>query len=243
MRGKGSLVGAAARVGKATDGGTLEARLRELGARLLPPEPQDRDGKPLTYEIPAPLRLEATLTEPQRVERCAAAYRAVLLRRFGIKSAYMRRSALEPHAHYARLAVLSLSMQEARIAPLAWVIFSFDRWTHTPRGKDKRSPPPAKWVWSPKRWKEQRAWLEEERYDAVELRTAPEAQALYTDWRNLWIELMQRAPETREELAAIVDRWFPGNSWEQRLARARTQTWDYQARVQRELAAGGWPWL
>jgi hypothetical protein len=233
-----------ARVGSLGDGSSIEARIRQLGARLLPPEPRARDGKPLQYEIPPPRLLEPSTTPQQRVKVLAAAYRAVLERRYGVKSRYFVGSAaLESHKDFNKLSELGAQMVTCKVAPLAWVLFSFDDWTHTPLGKDKRTPPPTKWVWAKKRWKEQQDRFSEERYTSVQLRWAPEAETLWTDWRCMWVDLMRAAPTTREGVAQVVDRWFPGETYEQRLTRARSQTWEWQARVDREMADGGWPWL
>lgn len=232
------------RVGRLGDGSSVEQRVRQLGARLLPPEPRTRDGKPLQYEIPPPRLIDPSATPQQRVKMLAAAYRAVLKRRYGITSRYFEGSAaLESHKEFPKLAALAALMVDAKVAPLAWVLFSFDAWTHTPLGEGKRCAPPTKWVWSKKRWKEQQDRFWEDRYSVVESRTAPLAHQLWTDWRIMWVELMLSAPEDRSGVAAVVDRWFPGESFETRLTRARSQTLEYQARVDREAAEGGWPWL
>lgn len=226
-----------ASVGSRGDGGAVEARLRELGQRLIPPEPVVPP-----VEVPEPRRLTSELTEPQRVEFLAAAYRAVVARRYSVKSNYMARGQLDVHAHYVRLVALSSEMLEAGVAPLAWVIFSFDRWRQSAKGASGRSPPPTKWVWSKKRWREAQAWFREERYVGVELRATPLARELYADWRALWTELMIKNPSTRQEVAAVVDRYFPGRSWEERLLSARQEQRVSQARVDREVANGGWPY-
>ena len=232
------------RVGSLGDGASVEQQIRRLGARLLPPEPRTRQGKPLEYEIPPPRLIAPEATPQQRVKMLASAYRAVLKRRYGITSRYFEGSAaLESHKEFPKLASLSAQMFDARVAPLAWVLFSFDAWTHTPLGEWKRAAPPTKWVWSKKRWKEQQDRFWEDRYAVVESRTAPLALQLWSDWRVMWLDLMRVAPTTREGVAAVVDRWFPGISYEDRLTRARSQTLEYQARVDREAAEGGWPWL
>ncbi len=232
------------RVGSLGDGASVEQRIRRLGARLLPPEPRTRAGKPLDYEIPPPRLIAPETTPQQRVKMLAAAYRAVLKRRYGITSRYFEGSAaLESHKEFPKLVALAAQMVDAKVAPLAWVLFSFDAWTHTPLGEGKRSSPPTKWVWSKKRWKEQQDRFWEDRYAVVESRTAPLALQLWIDWRFMWCELMHAAPTAREGVAVIVDRWFPGSSYEDRLTRARSQTLEYQARVDREAAEGGWPWL
>lgn len=216
-------------------------RLRELAGTYIPPEPRTSRGEPLVVEVPEPRRLSAELTEPERVEWLARAYRAVLERRYGLKSSYMRRSQLDNHEHYARLVWLSGELLRESVPPLSWVIFSFDLWRLSSIGAQGKRPPPTRWVWSRKRWREQRERYEESRYSEVELRTPPEAAQLYADWRCLWLELVQRAPNSRAGVVEIVDRWFPGDSWEARLSRARSQVWEYQARVDNEVGAGGWP--
>jgi hypothetical protein len=231
-------------VGTLADGTEVERRIREIGSRLLPPEPLSRDGRPLCYEIPPPRLLPEGATPQQCVKALATAYRAVLKRRYSITSHYMLgAAALESHKDYPRVAELGMLMLEQKVAPLAWVLYSFDSWTHTPKGLGKRTPPTSKWVWSKKRWREQRERFEEERYTSIELRTAPEAMQLWKDWKLMWFELLRSAPMTREGVAQICDKWFPGDSYETRLARARSQTWEWQARVDREAADGGWPWL
>lgn len=223
----------------------MEARLKALGSRLIPPEPLTREGRALIVEIPAPKLLSSSFTEQQRVEFLANAYRAVLKRRFSINSPYLRSAtlALESHPDYPRLVSLSAAMLEENAAPLAWVAFSFDAWSHTPKGVGKSRPPPAKWVWSINRWKKHLAWFKEAAYSGVELRTPPEAKALWLDWRHMWVELMHTAPETRAQLASTVEKWFPGDAYEKRLSRARAQAWEWQTRVDDEVAKGGWPWL
>jgi hypothetical protein len=233
-----------ASVGTAASGGELEQSIRALGVRLIPAEP-----KVDPVVIPEPPKLPALLSHPSRapgrVEFLAAGYRAVLFRRYGLRSKYMIKSQLDSHAHYERLDKLGLELYHEGIAPLAWVIFGFDLWACSDRGRSGKSPPAAKWIWSKKRWRDedQRTRFHEARYCETELRAAPEARALYADWRMMWIELMVRAPSTREEVAAIVEKWFPGKEYERRLSRARVQTWELQTKVDQEMAAGGWPLL
>lgn len=230
-------------VGRCSDGAVVEARIRALGARLIPPEPLGRDHKPLCVEIPAPRRLEPTSTPQQRVQALAGAYRTALLRRYQITSRYMRTPglALEGHKDYAKLVKFADGLIAAAVAPVAWVLFSFDAWVGTPLGAERRSPPPAKWVWSIKRLREQGDRVDADRYAEPALRTTPEAAELWADWRCMWLELLRVAPVTRDQIALIVDRWFPGETYESRLARARAQTWQWQASVDQEIAAGEWP--
>ena len=139
------------RLGCLGDGSSVEQRIKQLGTRLLPPEPRTRDGKPLQYEIPPPRLIDPAATPQQRVKMLAAAYRAVLKRRYGITSRYFEGSAaLESHKEFPKLVALAALMVDAKVAPLAWVLFSFDAWTHTPLGEGKRAAPPTKWVWSKK---------------------------------------------------------------------------------------------
>lgn len=234
------------RVGSRTDGAALELRLRELGRRVLPPEPTQSQPGALGYiaplVVPEPQRLSPGLTEPERVERLAAAYRAVLYRRHGLRSRYLTRSRADGHPHYPRLVQLARALLEGNVAPLAWVLFSFDRWLLSPLG-EQGHPPKSGWVWSPKRWKDQKQQeaLAEARYDAPEYRSSPLAATLYTDWRMMWVELIQKAPETREQLLEVVERAFPGETWERRLAAARRQTREMQQKIDEEISQGGWP--
>lgn len=246
IKATGGSKSSAVRIGTVVSSGGLETRLKSLGARLIPPEPVTRDGRVLAVEISPPAKLSAELSEPQRVEFLAASYRAVLARRYRINSQYMRSRthAIEAHPDFPRVAEYAGLMIAEGVAPLGWVLFSFDQWTHTPRGAGKKSPPPAKtWVWSKKRWKERLAWYKDDHYAGVELRTPALAQTLWSDWRCMWVQLMHTAPDTREGVAQIVEAWFPGSSFETRLLQARNDVLQRQVRIDEEIKSGGFPWI
>lgn len=232
------------RVGTLSGPGGVEARLKRLGVRLIPPEPLTRAGRVLAVEVAAPKLLSPESSEPERADMLAQAFVAVLARRYRINRRYLKQGqlALEAHPDYPRLVQLSRDMLEARVAPLGWVLFSFDRWGQTALGKNHKRPPPAKWVWSVKRWRAQLAWYSEGQYAGVELRTPPLACALWRDWRLMWVQLIHQAPDTREALARIVEAWFPGEAYDERLARARSECLERQLYVDMEQAAGRWPW-
>jgi hypothetical protein len=234
---------AAGSVGRRGDGGAIEARIRALGVRLLPPEPLGRDGRPICVEIPPPRRLDPQSTPQQRVKVLAGTYRAVLERRYGIKSRYMHGSAaLEAHKEFPTLVTFAELLLGAGVAPLTWVVYSFDAWRTTPLGLAKR-PPPSRWIWSRKRWREQAERCQEETHVGVSLRTVPEAEQLWADWRCMWLELLRCAPDTREQIAWVVEKWFPEEAFERRLSAARARTWQRQSQIDREVLEGGWPWL
>lgn len=220
------------RIGTRTDGNAVETLILELGTRLLPDAPKVRP-----VEVPPPPRLPPGLSDSERVEWLAQAYRAAFLARSGLASTFLKRSRASGHKLYPRLVLAALELEGAGVPPAAWVAASFDQWAHV---VGRGTPKPA-WVFSAKRWSKFGEWESLHSYCVPEWRTAPKAKALYADWRAMWVDLITTAPTTRPQVAATFERWFPGAAWEERLRAANIEAMYAQAQVDKLVSEGGWP--
>jgi len=58
----------------------------------------------------------------------------------------------------------------------------------------------------------------------------------------MWSELLMQEPADREGVRVIVERWFPGDAWERRVALAQAQAAELKLRVRERVRAGGVLW-
>lgn len=217
-------------------GREVRQRLRALGARLLPPEPT-AELIP-TVRVPAPALIPGEhCSDDDAVAMLARAYRGAVERSFRTASMFMLRGVAREHKDFARLELAARLMREAEIAPAAWVLFSFSVWREF---SGRSGPPPVSFVFSQKRLAERLEWFEQERdrWSSGQMLVTREHRTLAEDHHAMWRELLAYTPDTREGVRVVVERWFPGDSWERRVADARAVASRLQREVEQQVALG-----
>lgn len=221
-------------------GSDLEDRvIAELGARALPPYP----GLGLVPEvaIPAPRPIPPGLADPARVRLLAAAFRSACWLRHALRSPFMLHGRLEVNPAYLTVATAGRKLEALAVPPVAWTLFSFDVWRETVSAD---GPPPTKWTFSVDRIVSRLGWFERERenYCVRRGRSGPLHQELVRDWVAMWRALRSYNPSTRAEVLAVLDSFFPGDSWEARVIAAKAEVVTLQREVDRLLEVGGDLW-
>lgn len=198
-------------------GSWLDGQIAALGARVIPSDPAQL-APPL---VACPLKLRATDAEDYQLAELLQTYKRVTWERTGQESYAHTRGKV---AEKTRAAILkaAASLIEGGIPPAAWCAASFDQFESM---TSSNRPRPA-WVWSAKRLAPEsktRAWYEERResYEGPRQVTVPEFDSLRRDWLRMWQALRGDRPTTAAAVESIVSRYFPRNSYETRLQRAR----------------------
>jgi hypothetical protein len=144
------------------------------------------------------------------------------------------------HKHFGLLLEAAQLLHACEIPPVAWVLFSFDVW---PLTVNAHVPSPS-FVFSPKRIQERHDWFEDSRggYGKVQIKYGNQHIALISSWDGMWDDLLRSRPETRQEVAAVVERWFPGASFEQRVNSAKLEARRLQLEIDRQVIEGAVLW-
>lgn len=203
--------------GDLTDGSAEEGRLRKLGVRILPPYPGEHVIKPAI--VPPPALLPETATYREAVEILAAFYRGALEERFNLKSAFGYGD-VRNMKNYKKFCTTVDAMYRLKIAPAAWVLFSFDVWAEY---SVTDGPPTAVWTFSVSRVESKAVWFQDwvGRYKGGRSYFAEEHIKLVRTWRSMWDELMILRPNDRPGLVAIVEKHFLGDSYEKAVKTAQ----------------------
>lgn len=224
----GSLtpVGAAARLGA---GGGLRLpleghRLKTLGARALPPFPGPDVIKPVV--VPGPAKISPGCSDLEAVKMLVWAYQDSVESRWpGQRCWSFRRGEITKSKHWPLLLAAATRMRELEIAPGAWCLFSADVWREHSTAVSPPPPPPT-FVFAKSRMENRLDWFDDEcdRYRGGRALFAPAHLALAQRWKDLWRDLHKESPQDRPRLLVILERHFPGDSWERGLAQARDET-------------------
>jgi hypothetical protein len=222
-----------------TFGTDVLQRIRALGERALPPMP-DVDMVP-PVRVPSPAKLRVPPMHPaDEVLVLARAYRTVLKQRTGASSLFMLRGDVLTHKDFARLREAAALLRELEVPPVAWVLFSFDVWAEHGPARVRGKPPSVSFVFSQKRIAERFDWFDRERdrYTGTRHFMAPTHRQLCEDHAAMLTELMRLPLESRSEVLAVIDRYFPGDSFERRLNQARAEARKLQDEVTRAVEMG-----
>ena len=239
LRGPSDRSEAHARAGSSLGGlpdPDLRRQIEELGRRLLPPAP---DFGRLAVQVPDPPRLEGVEGD-ERAKLLALAYRGAFERAYDQQSVAFAGGRIGTKMLPTLLRAAD-QLEALRAAPAAWCRFAFEVWAAIPSARGR---PGAAWVYSARLIVSKASWFAERRADlevgAIIL--PPAGRALLEDHRGLWRELMAEAPKSREQVTAIMDRWFPGDSWERRVAAAEAEKRRLQADAVSAIAKGAVLW-
>jgi len=228
--------------GLGVDGSEEAARIRELGKRALPAYPGEGVIKPVVVP-PPPLLPAITSLTSYRVcaEMLAAVYRGALLDRFDLSSYFGFPDIQSNQATYIKLCKVVDLMTLYEIPPAAWVLFSFDVWKQYGA---TGGPPTVAWTFSAPRLTEKRDWFAARRDEYFGGRTyfSEEHLALVQRWRRMWERLMSLRPQTRVELLAVVDEFFPGDSYEKAVEAAQVSSRRLEQYLREAIEDGRMVW-
>ena len=206
-------------LGYAGEGPLIWQEALRLGQRLLPPFPGP-EVVPLVQTKP-PQKLDPALPDIERAEFLCGAYRAAFEARYPDLGScwYGTRGDLKSYRDYGKMLRCAELFVEFDIAPLAWVLFSLDVWA----AYIGRGPATVSFVFTEARIRERREWFEQEEctYTATRTLFTDEHRDLMQRWRDMQQEILLARPKTRDELAGVVDKHFPGDAYEVAVERAK----------------------
>lgn len=224
--------------GQRTDGAAEEARLLALGDRVLPPYP----GSSLVplARVPAPPLLSDAQTEIEHVQRLGLLWRNALSHRIG-RSSYFMVKGRDTAGQRTLLMRAAAMMRTSAIPPAAWILWNLDWWLSEPR---RPKVPTPGFVFSPNRLEKHGPWFHDEKlaYMGGAIRPGPQHLRLIADWGAMWGCLLRERPETRDTLAAAVERFFPGDDYDVRLRAATVEARAIQRQMDALVQAGGIIW-
>lgn len=206
------------------------ARLEALGVRAIPPRPDASLIK--AVRTPSPPKVAPTATDQEAAATLLATYWGMVDTKWpGIKRA---RKPGDPRKNksYKALVRAAHVMREEGIAPSSWCLFSADAWRAAALTE---GPPTVAFVFSENRLRERLDWFAESEanYDGHTVIYSPEWMHLASLHREMWRHLTRENPENRLRLLEVVDRFFPGDTYDRLLDRARNA----QAKLQRDVDA------
>lgn len=199
-------------------GSWLDGEIAKLGGRVIPADPAQLAPPP----VACPLKLSRHDDEDFQLAELLRVYKRVTWERTAQESHAYARGKVPDSMRTRALAGAALLIEGA-IPPAAWCVASFDQFESM---TSSNRPRPA-WVWSAKRIAPEsktRVWYEERResYEGPRQVTVPEFDLLRRDWLRMWQALRAQRPLIAETtIAATVARYFPGNSFDTRLQKAR----------------------
>lgn len=141
-----------------------------------------------------------------------------------------------------QLLAAAARMREYQIAPAAWCMFSCDVWLDA---QITEGPPTVAFVFSAQRLTERLGWFEDARarYVGGTVLLSGELRLLAQKHADMWREILRESPQERPSLQVIVDRHFPGVTYDKLLEDARRGQAALQARVDDMVKRGLSLWV
>lgn len=231
-------------------------RIKLLGAKILPPRPSTLVP---TVRLPAPPLLDAKTARLNLARVLAEGFRDVAWWRYHERINVDRLWNPGTPECDAILAAVEM-MITAEIRPIAWILFSFDVWDtirasmpDRRKGAQKgvrrarrRRTAPWKFVFSTKRMEDRYEWYEDVRIQCYAYPTmivAPSLRDIDADWQAMWRSITTESPKDALALRIIIDRYFSGHTFEERVNRARSEARRMQMQIDSQVANGEAPWL
>ena len=194
-----------------------------------------------TATVPHPPQLDPDAKPVEWAERLAQAYRGVAEARTGKRCWVFARGDITRSKHYNRFVAAARALIEHEIPPAAWASFSFDVWRdHAKRNVDK--PPPVTWVFAENRIHKNRGWFRSAGAGAGmggRVVLGEKHRALLTRYGQMKWEL-RLTPD--EEVAEVVERFFPGDTYDRMVEDSLREVEDIQASLRSRAASGQYLW-
>lgn len=175
---------------------------------------------------PPPPKLDPRASPLEHAQTLAASYRGAVERRYPElgRCYFGTRGKLENYKDYKTLLAAAEALLEQEFPPTAWMLFSIDVWLFY-MGEKAKGPPTVAWAYSTARIRERADWFESEAgmYAGGQMYVGEEHKGLLAVYRQMQLELLRSRPKTSLEVCAIVDRFFPGDTFDQWVERAKRE--------------------
>lgn len=194
--------------------------------------------------VPGPPKLPADARGADAAGWLLKAYRGAIESRFGGRCQVLRkRGTLERSRYLKGLVEAAELLRDYGFPPAAWAMFSVDVWRKYEATTTRK--PGLGWVFSPKRIEDRHGWFrrEEGRYCTRRAVFSRIAQDLMRGYRHMTYALAQAGAQSEQEIRAVVEQYFPGDSYEQTAAKARQRALADQRLINDRVARGEWVWL
>ncbi len=147
---------------------------------------------------------------------------------------------MRPVGAVAKLKMRELARRLSQMgaSPESWFLFSANRW----KGKGEM---PVGHALSERRLIEQGGWFKSVRggYACARVQRTGAERELNARYSRMLALLWHHLPQTPEGVKAIVDRCFPGDSWDRMIDKARREIEQEQARIDSRVASGEFVWV
>lgn len=209
---------------------------------LVPPYPTT-DLIPAVKLPPMP-RISDAAGDVEKVTALVAAYRAAAVKKYGpeTKARWIYARGIHPKVKNFRALVNCAELcLEHEISPHGWALFSIDNWIDK-NGSGK--PPPVTFVFNRSRLQRQHGWYRSQsaEYSDARVVLGPLHHLLLVRWTRMQGELVRNQPGTVQAVRAIVERFFPGKTWDEMVDRARRESRERTALLKDAVASGQWIW-
>lgn len=191
--------------------------------------------------VPNPPKLPDDMPDARMVDRLVQAFRGAVEKITGKDPmVFAKRGSVEQAKGYRDLVQAAVMLRDNKIAPVAWAWWSCRVWRSY--GVGKAAAPPLSWVLSCARIAEHRGWFEQEGGNDVggTIVRAPAARELGDRYRSMRLQMTWAT--SVEQMQEIADRHFPVGVYDALVAKAREQTAETQASLDRAVANGVWIW-
>lgn len=209
---------------------------------LVPPYPTTDLIPPV--KMPPMPRIPEAAGDVEKVTALVAAYRAAVAKEYGPKSKarWVYAKGIHPKVKNFRALVNCADLcLEHEISPHGWAMFSIENW-QAKNGSEK--PPPITYVFNRSRLQRQHGWYRSRGAEFSDARVVlcDWHRRLLVRWVRLQNDLVRNQPATVQAVRAIVERYFPGQTWDRAVETARRESHARSAQLSDAVAAGHWIW-
>jgi hypothetical protein len=165
-------------------------QLLERFGNAIPPYPSATTVPPVV--IPAPPLIPEDLPDAEAAQRVALATITALEVKAALRLVNLRQRVARGE-YRARCAEFADALRNARIAPMAWALFSYDQWMSGPNPASR--VPGLVWVTGITRFNQRRTWYMDERlrYEAERVYLTPLHRKLAARWQVMQAALLREA--------------------------------------------------
>ena len=222
---------------------TSSPELPRWGKGCLPPFPAPDIMVPAKQ--PQPPKIPSNMSDEAAVDWVMRAYRGACEARYKTPCKMLSaRGALQRSQFFPTVRGAVKDLRERDIAPAAWIAFSIDEWRGFGKDRTKTGKPvfpPLRWMFSTKRIAEQEAWFlgKAHLFFGGQTYYGPTGKDVMRRMTMMQVALMRRGL-TGETEAQLKEVFFPGHSFEQKVADSNRETAEMQRLLNDRLHRGDW---
>ena len=196
-----------------------------------------------SYRFPAQPSVDADMTDDQIAVVCEAAFRAVLNNAFPKANRKPPRN-LAATRSYRTFVAAGRKLREHELNPYAWAKWSIDQWLELPASKGGVVKPAPGFLFSPTRVDRLRGMFRSQSsvHDGKDEIVPAKIRAVVVRWQSMYAEISRNRGGTVPEQQAIVDRYFPGDSYDRAIAAAKREIEHTLHALRLRRGRGEWIW-